>query len=429
MQLHTQEFLYECRLLKIAKMLYWLILIIVTLDFIWTQYLAYRNRRHMSPIIPKILEGIYDENEYKKQQAYQRENSRMSLYSAFISFVIIFCILLFKGFGWLDILVREYVDNLILVSLVYLGILFILNDIISLPFSYYDTFVIEQRYGFNKSSKRMFWVDQFKNVLVSILLGGIILTALIWFYSNFGNIAWLYAWALVTAFSLFMTLFYSNLIVPLFNKQIPLPDGELRDAINAFSKKAGFDMSDIYVIDASKRSTKGNAYFTGFGKKKRIVLYDTLINDLSTDEIVAVLAHEIGHYKKKHTLQHMIRSILFIGALLFILSFFIHSVALAQALGSDVPSFHLGIITFSILFTPISLILNLLGNIISRKNEYEADAFAVSFGLGDSLISGLKKLSVKSLSNLNPDNWNVFFYYSHPTLLQRINRIKNSEEI
>jgi len=405
--------------------LYYLIITIVILDFGWTQYLAYRNRKRMSPEIPVQLQGIYDEDKYRKQQAYQRENSRFGLLSGSVSFIIILLILIFQGFGWLDGEVRQYVESPLLVSLAFIGVLFIGNEIISLPFSYYDTFVIENKYGFNKSTPKVFWTDQIKGLLLSVILGGVILSALIWFYDNFGVHAWLYAWGLITAFSLFMTLFYSNVIVPLFNKQTPLEEGELRNAIEDFSRKAGFDLTNIYVIDASKRSTKANAYFTGLGKKKRIVLFDTLINDLDTEEIVAVLAHEIGHYKKKHIIKSLITSILYTGAMLFILSFFLNNQALAQALGSDIPSFHLGIIAFSILFTPISLIFGLIMNISSRKNEYEADAYAAGFGLSDALISGLKKLSVKSLSNLNPDSWNVFIYYSHPTLLQRIEKLKS----
>ena len=406
-------------------MIYYTILLFIILDFVWTQYLAYRNRKRMSPNIPEKLIGIYDYEKYEKQQAYQKETSQMGLFSAFISFLIIILILIFHGFGWLDQYIRTYTDNKIGISLIFIGILYIGNEIISLPFSLYDTFVIEKKYGFNKSTPTLFWIDQFKGLVLSILLGGAILSLLIWFYDNFGNYAWLYAWGLVTTFSLFITVFYSNLIVPLFNKQIPLETGDLRGAIETFSKKAGFDFTSIYVMDASKRSTKANAYFTGLGNKKRIVLFDTLINDLSTDEIVAVLAHEIGHYKKKHIIQHLITSILYTGALLFILSFFLSSTYLALALGSNIPSFHLGIIAFSILFTPISILLGLLMNISSRKNEYQADAYAASFGLEDSLISGLKKLSVEALSNLNPDPWNIFLYYSHPTLLQRIERLKH----
>lgn len=404
---------------------YYLIIFITILDFVWTQYLSYRNRKRMSPEIPNQLKGIYDKEEYKKQQAYQRENSRFGLFSGTVSFVVVLLILIFQGFGWLDGEIRQYIETPLLVSLTFIGILFVGNEIISLPFSYYDTFVIEKKYGFNKSTPKIFWTDQIKGLLLSVVLGGLILSALIWFYNNFGNYAWLYAWGLITAFSLFMTLFYSNVIVPLFNKQTPLEEGELRSAIENFSQKAGFNLTNIYVIDASKRSTKANAYFTGFGKKKRIVLFDTLINDLDTEEIVAVLAHEIGHYKKKHIIKSLITSIVYTGAMLFILSFFLNNQALSQALGSDIPSFHLGIIAFSILFTPISLILGLATNISSRKNEYEADAYAAGFELSDALISGLKKLSIKSLSNLNPDSLNVFFYYSHPTLLQRIEKLES----
>ncbi|PXV64389.1 STE24 endopeptidase [Dysgonomonas alginatilytica] len=405
-------------------MIYYTILLFVIFDFIWTQYLAYRNRKRMSPNIPEQLIGIYDQEKYQKQQAYQKENSRIGLFSGFVSFIIILLLLVFNGFGYLDQYVRGYIDNSILVSLAFIGILYIGNEFISLPFSLYDTFVIEKKYGFNKSTPQIFWIDQLKGLLLSILLGGAILALLIWFYDGFGKYAWLYAWGLITAFSLFMTLFYSNIIVPLFNKQTPLESGELRNAIEEFSQKAGFELTNVYVMDASKRSTKANAYFTGLGSKKRIVLFDTLINDLTTDEIVAVLAHEIGHYKKKHIIQHLVTSVLYTGALLFILSFFLTSPALALALGGEIPSFHLGIIAFSILFTPISLLLGLFMNMSSRKNEYEADAYAASFGLADSLINGLKKLSVESLSNLNPDPWNVFIYYSHPTLLQRIERLK-----
>lgn len=405
--------------------LYYIIIIIVTADFIWSQYLAYRNRKQMSPIIPDKLKGIYDKEKYSKQQAYQKENSRFGIISSTISFVIILLILICKGFGWLDTIVRNYSDSELIISLLFIGILFIANTIISLPFSYYDTFVIEEKFSFNKSTKNTFWLDQLKGILLSLIVGGLFLSLLIWFFTDFGTIAWLYAWIAVTAFSLFMTLFYSNLIVPLFNKQTPLEEGELRNAISRFSEQSGFNVSDIYVMDASKRSSKANAYFTGLGRKKRIVLFDTLINDLSTDEIVAVLAHEIGHYKKKHTLKHLIVSILYTGAMLFLLSYFINSPDLAQALGGTKPSFHLGVIAFSVLFTPISLILGIAMNVSSRKHEYEADRFAADLGYGDSLISGLKKLSVESLSNLNPDTWNVFIYYSHPTLLQRIEKLES----
>lgn len=396
------------------------ILVIVVLDFVWSQYLSYRNRKRMNPIIPDQLQDIYDQEKYTLQQEYQKTNSRFGLIISLFYFVVLISLLLLGGFGWLDQLLRLYTDNEIILTLAFFGIIYLVSAIVSLPFDYYSSFVIEARFGFNKTTKTTFWADQLKGLLMTVVLGGLILAVITWFYQSFGKFAWLYAWLLVTVFSLFMTLFYSNLIVPLFNKQKPLGDEELREAIETFGKRSGFGIDNIYVLDASKRSTKANAYFTGFGAKKRIVLYDTLISDLATDEIVAVLAHEIGHYKKKHTLQGMLVSFCYTGAILFFLSFFLGNQDIAIALGGKIASFHLGLIAFSILFTPISLILGVFSSILSRRNEYQADAYAASFGLSLQLISGLKKLSVNSLSNLNPDPLYVFFHYSHPTLLQRI---------
>ncbi len=401
-----------------------LIITIVVLDFFWTQYLAFRNRKRMSPQIPHQLEGIYDKDEYARQQDYQKVNSRFGLYTSLLSFVVLLIALFLGLFGWLDEMLRQYISNDILLTLAFFGVIYIINDITSLPFSYYSTFVIEERFGFNKSTKKVFWIDQLKGLLLTAALGGGILALIVWLYGTLGEYAWLCAWGVITLFSLFMTLFYSNLIVPLFNKQKPLEEGELRNAIESFANKAEFAVNNIYVMDASKRSTKANAYFTGFGAKKRIVLFDTLINDLSTEEIVAVLAHEIGHYKKKHTLQGMSISIIYTGAILFLLSLFLGNQDIALALGGKTASFHLGLIAFSVLFTPVSLIIGIFSSMLSRKNEYQADAYAASFGCADSLISGLKKLSVKSLSNLNPDPLYVFFYYSHPTLLQRMKALK-----
>ena len=401
-----------------------IILLIVVLNFVWTQYLAYRNRKRMSPEIPYQLEGIYDDEEYAKQQAYQKENSRFGLYGSLFSFSVLLLVLVFGLFGWLDEFLRQFISNEILLTLSFFGVIYLINEILSLPFDYYNTFVIEERFGFNKSTKTIFWLDQLKGLLLAVVLGGAILALITWLYTAIGELAWLYAWGAITVVSLFMTLFYSNIIVPLFNKQTTLGEGELRDAIEAFAQKAGFAINNIYVMDASKRSTKANAYFTGFGAKKRIVLFDTLINDLDKDEIVAVLAHEIGHYKKKHTLQGMFISICYTGIMLFLLSLLLDNKDIAIALGGQSASFHLGLIAFSIFFTPVSFVINVLSSIHSRKNEYQADGYAAGFGLADSLISGLKKLSVKSLSNLNPDSLYVFFNYSHPTLLQRIKAMK-----
>jgi STE24 endopeptidase len=404
---------------------FYIILTVVVLDFVWGQILSYLNRQRMSPEIPEALKGIYNPEDYAKQQAYQKENSRFGLVSGSFSFVVILAVLLLGAFGWLDGVLREHLSNFILLPLAFFGIILIVNELLDVPFDWYATFTIEEKYGFNKSTPKLFVTDWFKGILLNILIGGLILSAIVYIYQYTGSWFWLLAWGVVSGFSLLMTLFYSEWIVPLFNKQKPLEAGELRDAIENLAQKAGFALTNIYVMDSSKRSTKGNAYFTGLGKKKRIVLFDTLIKDLNTEEIVAVLAHEIGHYKKKHIIYSLIRSVISTGITFFILSLFLGSLPLAEALGGHIPSFHLGLIGFSFLFAPISELTGLIFSAISRKNEYEADRYAASFGLGNALISGLKKLSVNSLSNLNPHPWVVFWRYSHPTLLQRMERIEN----
>ena len=394
-------------------------------SFAWTQILSYLNRKRMSPAIPDELKGIYPPEKYARQQEYQRANSRFSLISGGFSFVLMTVVLLFGLFGWFDNYLRAYTLHFLALPLIFFGILMIINEIISFPYEWYATFTIEERFGFNKSTRKLFIADWLKGIALSLLLGGIILTAVLFIYHYTLNEFWLYAWIVVSGFSLLMTFFYSEWIVPMFNKQTPLEQGELRDAIESFAREAGFRLTHIFVMDGSKRSTKANAYFTGFGKKKRIVLFDTLMNDLTTEEIVAVLAHEIGHYKKKHVVYSLLLSILSTGAIFYILSLFLGNEHLAEALGGSEASFHLGIIGFAFLFTPISEVLGLAVNIYSRKNEYEADAFAAQFGLGEALVSALKKISIQSLDNLNPHPLAVFWYYSHPTLLQRIRKIGN----
>ncbi len=328
------------------------------------------------------------------------------------------------GFKHLDNFARNYTDNPILVALIFFGIILFTSDILTTPFSYYKTFVIEEKFGFNKSTKKTFWLDKLKGWLMSIILGGGILALIIWFYLLSGKNFWLYAWCLVAVFSLFMNMFYAKLIVPLFNKQTPLEEGELKFAIEKYAKKVGFTLDNIFVIDGSKRSTKANAYFSGFGSQKRITLYDTLINDLNTEEIVAVLAHEVGHYKRKHIIFNLFTSILLTGFTLFILSIFINSPILSEALGVSIPSFHIGLIAFGVLYSPISEITGLIMNYISRVFEYQADNYAKNTFNSNSLISSLKKLSKKSLSNLTPHPAYVLMHYSHPTLLERIKNLK-----
>lgn len=400
--------------------IFYIILIIILFDFVLERFLDYLNSTKWSDNLPTELEGIYDDEKYKKSQNYERVNHRFSYVTSTFSLVLILVMLFFDGFAFVDAIARNWVSNEILVSLVFFGILMFASDVLNTPFSIYATFVIEEKFGFNKTTVKTFILDKIKGWLVGIIIGGGLMWLIIWFYQYTTEYFWLLAWGAVSIFMIFMTMFYSSIIVPLFNKQTPLEDGELKEAINEFSSKVGFKLKNIFVIDGSKRSTKANAYFTGLGAKKRIVLYDTLINDLSTEEIVAVLAHEVGHYKKKHTLTSIILSLIQTGITFYILGLMIGNEDLSKALGVEKVSFHIGLIAFGMLYSPISLIVGLFMNILSRKNEYQADAYAAEFYKAEYLISGLKKLSVKNLSNLTPDPLYVFFHYSHPTLLQRI---------
>jgi len=302
------------------EILFWIIIGIIVVDFIFEKYLDYLNTTTMSDVLPDEVKGIYDEGKYKKQQAYQRENNRFGLISSSFSFALTLAMFLFYGFAFVDNLAWGFTASAILAALFFFGLIMFASDLLSLPFSVYDTFVIEEKYGFNKTTPKIFVFDTIKGWLLGAVIGGGLLAIIILIYQKTQNMFWIYAWMLVSAFSVFMLLFYSNLIVPLFNKQTPLEAGELRDAIQKFSDKVGFKLDNIFVIDGSKRSTKANAYFTGFGAKKRIVLYDTLINDMTTNELVAVLAHEIGHYKKHHVIWSLLLGTLQTGIVLFIFS-------------------------------------------------------------------------------------------------------------
>lgn len=408
--------------------LFWIIIAILVLDFLFEKYLDYLNTTKWSDTLPNEVKGIYDEEKYKKQQAYQRENHRFGMLTSSFSMAITLAMFLFFGFAMVDGWVWNLTSNPIIAALLFFGILMFASDIINLPFSIYDTFKIEEKYGFNKTTPKTFVFDKIKGWLVGAIIGGGLLTVVIFIYQKTGNLFWIYAWILISVFSIFMAMFYSNIIVPLFNKQTPLEDGELRDAISAFSQKVGFKLDNIFVIDGSKRSTKANAYFTGLGAKKRIVLYDTLIKDMTTDEIVAVLAHEIGHNKKKHVIQGLLIGLVQTGIVLFVFGLLIGNPRLSNALGVDEPNFHIGLVAFGVLYSPISFFTGIFMNLLSRKNEYEADRFAAENFKPEALASALKKLSVNNLSNLTPHKLYVFFHYSHPTLLQRLDHLKQFEK-
>ena len=409
------------------EIIFWIIIAIIVLDFLFENYLDYLNTTRMSKKLPDEVKDIYDEEKYKKQQAYQKENQRFGMITGTFSFVLILVMFLFYGFAYFDSLVWGITSNSILAALLFFGILMFASDILNIPFSIYDTFVIEEKYGFNKTTPKTFVLDEIKGWVLGAIIGGGLLALVIFIYQKTQNMFWIYAWLVVAVFSIFMSMFYSNLIVPLFNKQTPLKEGELRTAIEEFAQKVGFKLDNIFVIDGSKRSAKANAYFTGLGPKKRIVLYDTLINDMETDELVAVLAHEIGHYKKNHIIQGLIISLIQTGIVLFIFSLLIDSPLLSKALGVEEPNFHIGLIAFGILYSPVSFVLGIFMNMLSRKNEYQADAFAAENYKPEALASALKKLSVKNLSNLTPHPRYVFFNYSHPPLLQRLRHLKKFE--
>lgn len=409
------------------NLVFWLIIAFVVLEFVAERWVSKLNASWFGKPIPEVLSGVFDTEKYTKQQAYSLTNYRFGVLVASFSVLISLVALVLGLYGWLDDFLRQWLSQEVWLCLAFFGVIMVVNAIIDLPLDYYKTFVIEERFGFNKATKGVFFADQVKNMLLSAVMGGVLLGVITAVYVALPTYFWLLAWLVVSAFSLFMTMFYSEWIVPLFNKQTPLESGELRDAIEAFAQKAGFELTNIYVIDGSKRSTKANAYFSGLGGKKRIVLYDTLIKELTTQEIVAVLAHEIGHYKHKHTRTMITVSLLSNLMMFALLGFFVASPQLSAAMGGSVPSFHLGIMAFGILYSPISTLLGLAINALSRRNEYQADAFAASYGLGDDLISALKKLSSTSLANLQPHPAFVFMHYSHPTLLQRLLAITSSK--
>lgn len=398
---------------------------VLVFGYVLERVLDVLNLKHILPELPEELSGIYDAEEYEKSQLYKRDNTRFSFFTSSLSLVVMLLMFFLGGFGWLDQLVKGLSDSYIVQVLLFFGLLALASDILTTPFSVYNTFVLEERYGFNRTNARTFVLDKIKGWLLGALIGGGLLALITWIYLLTGKWFWLVALGVVTFFTLFMTMFYSNLIVPLFNKQTPLEAGSLRNEIEAFAKKVGFKLDNIYVMDGSKRSSKANAYFTGLGPKKRIVLFDTLINDLEEEEIVAVLAHEVGHYKKKHTTSGLILGILQTAITLYLFSLFVGMDSFAVALGGEAASFHLGMVAFGILYSPISLLLGLGTNAFSRHNEYQADRFAREEYLVDKMISSLKKIYKNTLSNLTPHPVYVFFHNSHPTLLQRIRALKN----
>ena len=395
-------------------------IVILTIEFVVERVLSFLNRQNRKKEIPEELKGIYDEEQYDKSQRYQAEQERFGQITSTFSFVLILIILATGGFGLLDDWLRQYAMFNPLRTLMFFGVVFLAADIINIPFQVYSTFVIEEKYGFNKTTAKTFVLDKLKGYLLTALLGGILLGALIFLIMQFGSGFWIYFWIVITAFMLFMNMFYTSLILPLFNKLVPLEDGKLKEAIENYTEKVKFPLTNIFVIDGSKRSAKANAFFSGLGKKKKIVLYDTLIENHSTEELVAVLAHEAGHFKRRHIVYSMVLGILQTGVMLYLLSLMINSSEVSWAMGGQTTALHLNMLAFGILYSPVSTFLGVLMNMFSRKNEYEADEYAVTTYAKEPLQTALKKLTSDNLSNLLPHPWYVFVHYSHPTLLQRL---------
>lgn len=406
------------------QLVFYIIIAFIVISFAVDQFLDWLNAKHFDDPVPEELSDVYDEESYRKSQDYKKANARFSALTS--SFMLLVTLIFFfaDGFGFIDQLARSVSTNEIVVGLIFFGIIMLGSDILTTPFGYYKTFVIEERFGFNKSTPALFFMDKLKGLLMTILVGGGLLALVIWFYQISGDLFWLYAWLLFAAFAVVTNMFYARLIVPLFNKQTPLGAGDLRDKIENYATSVGFKLNNIFVIDGSKRSTKANAYFSGFGSEKRITLYDTLINDLEEEEIVAVLAHEVGHYRKNHIVINLIMSLLLTGFTLWLLGLFVSQEVFSLAIGVEQPSFHAGLIAFGILYAPISGITGFLMSLLSRKFEYQADDFAKNTYAAQPLITSLKKLSRNSLSNLTPHPLYVKLHYSHPTLLQRYRNLK-----
>jgi STE24 endopeptidase len=394
-------------------------------SFLLHVYADYLNLKNLQRELPKGFQGVYDSDRYKASQEYLRINTRFSWVVGLTDLILFLCVWFGKGFVFIDQWVRAASSSTIVCGLLYIGVLFLGKAVIFLPFSIYSTFVIEERFGFNKTTKTLFVADLAKKLALSITLGGALLWAILAFFEYAGSWAWVYCWALMIVFMMVMQVVAPTWIMPLFNKFKPLEEGELRSAIVSYAKSIGFPLENIFVMDGSKRSVKSNAFFTGFGRHKRIVLFDTLINNHSVSELVTILAHEIGHYKKRHIFWMMLAGISQAGVMLYLLSLFITTPALFEAFYMEQSSVYAGLVFFSLLYSPIDFFLGMFIQVFSRKNEYSADRFAVeTTRYPQSLVAALKKLSVHNLSNLTPHPFYVFLNYSHPPVLERINAIQ-----
>ena len=403
-----------------AQLLFYLIIAFIVFEFLIEKIVNYLNNKTWEKPLDKEISDFYTASEFERAKNYADDNYRFSLITSSFSILTTLIFFAIGGFAFVDDFLLIYFQNEIERGLLFFAILSFASMLINLPFEWYGTFVLEEKYGFNKMTPKLFFTDKLKGLLLGAIIGGGLYALLNWLYLLLGDKFWLAAWFAISGFTLFMAAFYTSFLLPIFNKLTPLESGSLLDKIKEYAAKVEFPLVNIMVMDGSKRSSKANAFFSGIGAKKSIVLFDTLINDLSEEEIVAVLAHEVGHYQKKHVLQSMLISVLNIGFLFFVFNFFAQSAVLKDVLGVSVSSFHIALLTFLLIYAPLSLVLGIAMNYFSRKNEYEADSYAKNTYSAAPLVSALKKMSVKHLSNLQPHALYIFLNYSHPTLLQRI---------
>ncbi|MBK1790672.1 M48 family metallopeptidase [Persicirhabdus sediminis] len=410
------------------------VFIVIALFALWNLdfVAAILNMKSLQPELPEEFKGIYDDDKYAQSQQYTKVGERFGIIKASFSLGVLLVFWFANGFGQLDVWVRSLGYSEITNGLVYIGVLMVANGIIHMPFDIYSTFVIEEKFGFNKTTPATFITDLIKGLVLMALLGLPLLAMVLWIFESVDN-AWFWAWLAFTSFQLLMTYLAPTYILPLFNKFEPMEDGELKSAIQEMSKKCDFPLTEIYVMDGSKRSTKSNAFFTGFGKRKKIALFDTLIENQSTDELLGVLAHEVGHFKKKHIIQRLVFGIVQTAVIFFLLGLVTNKDGafareLFDAFGVSQISTYAGLIFFSLLFSPVSRVLAVIGNMSSRKHEFEADAYAAEIQKTPAhLISALKKLASDNLSNLTPHPLPVFLDYSHPPMLTRLDALKKLE--
>lgn len=402
-----------------------IILFIIVGNYLLDIVVETLNLRHARTGLPEEYESYYDPEEYKKAQNYLKENTRFEIITSTITAPITVAFILIGGFNFVDQIARGFQFGPIPTGLIFTGILMLAVQIISIPFSAYSAFVIEEKYGFNQTTVRTFISDILKAWLLAAIIGGTLFAIVLWLFGKTGNWAWVYCWVVVAVFQIVLTFFAPVVILPLFNKFHPLEEGDLKAAIENYARSQDFKMKGIFKMDASKRSTKTNAFFTGFGKFRRIVLFDTLTEKHSVDELVSILAHEVGHYKKKHIFKSIVMSIITTGLMFFLISFFINNEGLFSAFGMQSISIYAALIFFAFLYAPINMVISIFSKMLSRKREYEADAYAVeTYGKPESMISALKKLTVDNLSNLTPHPLKVFLSYEHPPVLERIRAIR-----